>query len=150
MEGGKLAKPRQLSLDNLKDPLFLDSKLIDVIMGMSPCHPSTFIEFWQCARLHVKQNTHTPKFQLIPCQVWSIDNVVCKVYFLSKREIMFPVLLCHLSLPLSSHWTWCHDCVRLPLGAEAPTWWERQDLPSDPRGARPQSRVLKTSPDLAA
>ena len=32
MEGGKLAKPRQLSLDNLKDPLFLDSKLIDVIM----------------------------------------------------------------------------------------------------------------------
>lgn len=43
--GEKLAKPRQLWLDNLKGPLFLDSKLIDVIMGMSPSHPSTFIEF---------------------------------------------------------------------------------------------------------
>ena len=89
---GKLAKPRQLWLGNLKGPLFLDSKLIDVIMGMSPCHPSAFIEFWQCAGLHVKQNTRTPEFQLIPCQVWPIDNVVCKVDFLSKRELMFPVL----------------------------------------------------------
>ena len=89
--GGKLAKPRQLWLDNLKDPLFLDSKLIDVIMGMSPCHPSTFIESWQCASLHVKQSTRTPKFQLTPCRVWPVDGMVCKVYFLSKREIIFPV-----------------------------------------------------------
>lgn len=57
--GGLLVKPTQLWLDNLKGPLSPDSKLIDVIMGMSPCHPSTFIEFWQCAGLHVKAHTHT-------------------------------------------------------------------------------------------
>lgn len=103
--GGELAKPRQLWLDNLKDPLFLDSKLIDVIMGMSPCHPSTFIEFWQCARSHVKQNTHThthqnPNLFLTKCDPLMLWLVMC--IFLSKEERVLPLpppSLCHPAHP---------------------------------------------------
>lgn len=109
--GGELAKPRQLWLDNLKDPLFLDSKLIDVIMGMSPCHPSTFIEFWQCARSHVKQNTHThthqnPNLFLTKCDPLMLWLVMC--IFLSKEERVLPLpppSLCHPAHPPPTHTT---------------------------------------------